>query len=243
MELKSIQKKDHQTCRNLKSWVERNDIDYFLSVGQNKEDLFNLIKRVLIEVTRDFTIYFCFSDCVEIKQNVESMRPDLHCDQEEADTMLVAYASLVNSGGVMVRSPSGDIDIVTLFLYHAMSFVADAFIDNGTGSQRKVLEINSCGLSDEQRSAIIGLHAFSGNDYLSSFFQKGKTTCWKKISKKADYVAAFSSLGRTYLVDTEVTQGIENFVCALYGRSKLHSVNEARSSIFWDKYNKNKKNC
>ena len=56
------------------------DIDCFLFVGQNKEDLFNLIKRVLIEVTRDFTIYFCFRDCVEIKQNVESMRPDLHCD-------------------------------------------------------------------------------------------------------------------------------------------------------------------
>ena len=121
--------------------------------------------------------------------------------------MIVAYASLVNSGGVMVRSPSGDIDIVTLLLYHAMSFDADMFIENGTGSQRKVLEINSCGLSDEQRSAIIGLHAFSGNDYLSSFFRKGKATCWKK----AGYVAAFSLLGSTYLVDTEVTQNIEKY--------------------------------
>ena len=125
------------------------DIDYFLSVGQNKEDLFNLIKRVLIEVTRDFKIYFCFRDCVEIKQNVKSMRPDLHCDHEEADTLLVAYATLVNSCGIMVRAPSGDIDIVTLFLYHAISFDADIFTDNGTGSQRKVLEINSCSLSDE----------------------------------------------------------------------------------------------
>ena len=195
-----------------------------MSVGQNKEDLLNLIKRVLIEVIRDFTICFCFRDCVEIKQNVESMRPDLHCDHEEADTMLVAYVSLVNSGGVMVRSPSGDIDIVTLFLYYAVSF--DIFTDNGTGSHRK---------------AIIGLHAFSGNDYLPSFFQKGKVTSWKKMCMKADYVAAFSSLGNTYLVATEVTQGIEKYVCALYGRSKLHSVNEARLSIFWDKHNRDKK--
>ena len=94
--------------------------------------------------------------------------------------MLVAYASLVNSGGVMVRSPSGDIDIVTLFLYHAMSFDADILTDNGTGSQRKILEISSCDLSDEQRSAIIDLHAFSGNYYLSSIFRKEKATCWKK---------------------------------------------------------------
>ena len=136
------------------------DIDCFLSVGKNKEHLFNLLKMVLIEVTRDFTIYFCFRDCVEIKQNVKSMRPDLHCDHEEADAMLVAYASLVNSGGVMVGSPTRDIDIVTLFLYHAMSFDANIFTDNGTGSQRKVLKINSCGLSDEKRSAIIELLAF-----------------------------------------------------------------------------------
>ena len=50
--------------------------------------------------------------------------------------MLVVYTSLVNGGGVMVRSPSGDIYIITLFLYHAMGFDADRFIDNGTGSQR-----------------------------------------------------------------------------------------------------------
>ena len=43
------------------------------------------------------------------------------------------------------------------------------------------------------------------------------------------------------LVDTEVTQGIEKYRCALCSRSKLHSVNEARSSIFWDKHNKDKK--
>ena len=89
------------------------DIDCLLCVGQNKKDLFNLIKRILIKVTRDFTIYFCFRDCVEIKQNVENMKPDLHCDHEEADTMLVAYESLVISGAVIVRSLSGDIDIAT----------------------------------------------------------------------------------------------------------------------------------
>ena len=197
----SIKSAERQRCGDANRCILKNldmkvpyDIDCFLCIGQNKKDLFNLIKRFLIKVTRDFTIYFCFRDCVEIKQNVESMRPYLYCDHEEADTMLVVYASLVNSGGVMVKSPSGDIDIVTLFLYHAMSFDADIFIDNDTGSQRKVLEINSC-LSDENQNAIIGLHAFSGNDYLSSFFRKGKGTCQKKMCKKADYVAPFSSLG------------------------------------------------
>ena len=62
---------------------------------------------------------------MQIKHNTELMRPDLSCDHEEADTMLVAYASQVKSGGVMVRSSSGDIDIIALFVYHAMNCDAD----------------------------------------------------------------------------------------------------------------------
>ena len=61
------------------------------------------------------------------------------------------------------------------------------------------------------------------------------------MCKKADYAATFSLLGSTYLVYTEVTQGTEKYVCTLYGSSKLHSVNETRSLIFWGKYNKDKK--
>ena len=121
-----------------------------------------------------------------------------------------------------------------------MSFDADIFIDNGTCSQRRVLEINSCVLSDEHQSAIIGLHEFSGNDYPDSFGREWQHA-GKKMCKKADYAATFLSLGSTYLVYTEITQGTEKYVCTLYDSSKLHSVNETRSSIFWDKYNKDKK--
>ena len=117
--------------------------------------------------------------------------------------------------------------------------VADIFIDNGTGAQRKTLDISSCELSVEQRKAILGLHSFSGNDYLSSFFRKGKATCWKKMCMRAEFISAFSSLGINYSVDDEAERSVEKYVCALYGRSKLISVDEARSSIFWDKYNKN----
>ena len=98
------------------------NINSFLSVGKNKEDLFSLIKKVLIEIVRNRTIYFCFRECVEIRENVERTRPDLDCDHEEADTMLIALASRLDGGGIMVRSPSGDIDIVTLFVHHAMAF-------------------------------------------------------------------------------------------------------------------------
>ena len=48
--------------------------------------------------------------------------------------MLVSYVSEVMNGGVMVRSPSGDIDIVVLFVYHSMNYATNVYVDNGTGS-------------------------------------------------------------------------------------------------------------
>ena len=75
---------------------------------------------------------------MQIKQNIETMRPDLICDYEEADRMLVAYASQVSNEGVMVRSPPGNIVVVTLFVYYAMNCDSGTFINNGTGPKRKL---------------------------------------------------------------------------------------------------------
>ena len=217
------------------------NINSFLSVGQNKEDLFDLIKRALLETTTYLKILFCSRDCAEIKNGVETNRPDLSCDHEEADTMLVAYAYQVGGGGITIRSPSGDIDIIALFVYHGMFMDVEIFIDNGTGSQRKLLNISSCDLSITKRKAILGLHSISGNDYISSFFRKGKVTCWKKMCMREEFLFALSMLGEEYAIENAVFELIEKYVCALYGRIKLGSVNEARSSLFWDKYNKDKK--
>ena len=148
------------------------DIKSFMSVGQNKEDLFNLIKRAIIEIETHLKIFFCFRETFEITNGLELDRTDLQCDHEEADTMLVAFAYQTSSPGIMVRSPSGDVDIVSLFLYHDMFIDADVFIDNGTGAQRKMIDIYSTELSLDKREAILGLLGFTGNDYLSSFFWK-----------------------------------------------------------------------
>ena len=57
------------------------------------------------------------------------------------------------------------------------------------------MDIAACGLPFDQRSAKVGIHSFSGNDYLSSFFRKGRKTCWKKLCQNANFISAFASLG------------------------------------------------
>ena len=66
-------------------------------------------------------------------------------DHEEAGTKLIALvkAAHVRSGeAVMVRSPSGDIEILALFLGHDFDEVR-VLVDNGTGKSGKIIDISS----------------------------------------------------------------------------------------------------
>ena len=139
----------------------------------------------------------------------------------------------------MIRSKSGDIDIVAQFVSNINSITGDIYIENGTGNAKNIFEISDCSLSEEQLRAVMGLHAFSGNDYIACFFRKGKKTCWRTASK--GFMELFSCLGETYNLDPNQKDEIEKFVCALYGKPKLKKVNKPRAAIFWGKYNQSKK--
>ena len=88
---------------------------------------------------------------------------------------LVLAANVTPGDAVIVRSPSGDIDILVLFLAHDF----EVLIDNAAGKSRKVIDITSSTLQDEQRKALIGMHAFSGDYYVSSFSKRGKQSFGK----------------------------------------------------------------
>ena len=164
--------------------------------------------------------------------------PDMASTHVEADFMFPTYSRMENN--VLIRSRSGDIDII-VSLVGQEDLPTELYVDNGTGSGRKILQPSLCELTLQERSAVIGFHAFTGNDYTSSFFRKGKKTCWKIAKRNPDFMDFFTNLGRSNDVDDELLSSAEAYVCSLYGRSKLRSVNEARSKIFWDKYSKNKK--
>ena len=97
----------------------------------------------------------------------------------------------------MVRSPSGDIDILVLFLLHDDDI--RVLVENGTGNARKKIDIHSARLSIEKRRALAGIHASSRSDYVSSFFQEGKTQVWKKILKNPQFIQGTWKLGKLQL--------------------------------------------
>ena len=98
----------------------------FLRNGQNKEMLFNLVEQSIIdskEQLKNKVVFFSNkSHCSRITCKAVNFYNGFASDHEEADMKLVAlvnsYDLLANENCVMVRYPSGDIDILVLFLLH-----------------------------------------------------------------------------------------------------------------------------
>ena len=219
------------------------DFQTFLRNGDNKERLLKLIEEVWIEnkeVVSDRTIYFARGDiCVKLTRNGHEVITELATHHEEADTKiayLIEHFVEHNNKervGIVVRSSSGDTDIPIILLGGLRKDDVDVYIDNGTGKARHLLHLNACDLNNKQALTWIGLHAYSGNDYISSFLRRGKTVCWKAVKDNELFLDLFSSLRTEEYLSEETLQCLERFVCAIYGMRKCSAVNEARKAIFW----------
>ena len=148
------------------------DFNSFLCNGENKEMLFDLLQLAIIEDRSQLfsrTVMISNkSQCTKVTEDSVEVLEHWASNHEEADTKLVALVKAWDfppDHVAMIRSPSGDIDILALFLSHEFSGTK-ILIDNGVGKQRKIIDTTSSGLEMEKKKALLGLHAFSGNDYI-----------------------------------------------------------------------------
>ena len=98
----------------------------------------------------------------------------------------------------VVRSSSGDIDIPIILLGMDLENNVQIFIDNGSGKNRKLLELNLCDLTDQQKKSLVGVHDFTGNDYVSTFLRKGKQLCWRFVCYNQTFLDVLVGLPRKY---------------------------------------------
>ena len=71
---------------------------------------------------------------------------------------------------------------------------------------------------------------------MSSFFRKGKSTCFKLMLKNPDYKMAFSKLGESWDLNEETFNVLQEFITKLYGIGRAADVNAARYKIFSRKF-------
>ena len=104
---------------------------------------------------------------------------NLSSKQEEADTKIILHCinDLHRNHGetVFLWSPSGNTDLVVLAAGLLQGLVNDqVFMANGSSSNEQHYKLSEFEIDNESVSTVLGLHAFTGNDYESSFFRKGK---------------------------------------------------------------------
>ena len=66
-------------------------------------------------------------------------------------------------------------------------------------------------------AVLIWFHAFTGNDYASSTFKRGKQGCFKAMKQCEEFINAFRLLGEDWVLKAELVVALESFVCYLHG--------------------------
>ncbi len=157
------------------------DFNKFLSNGDNKERMFGLMEDVWAESGAEICeriIYLARGGHFHrISRGTKCIAAELATNHEGTDTKIAYLAKhaeqdLGQDSVCLVRSSSGDTDLPVVLL--VMPLNLNIIIDNGTWRNRKHLDLSKSGLTVMQGKALLGMHAFSGNDFISSMLRKGK---------------------------------------------------------------------
>ena len=93
---------------------------------------------------------------------------------------------------------------------------------------------------DEIINSLIRFHAFTGSDYISSFYRKAKAACFKILQGSSKFQSTFATLGNDWNKSDDLLTKLEEFVCHICSMRKK-DVSEVRFVKCYSKYqNENK---
>lgn len=221
----------------------------FLANDENKTQLTRLLLRVWSKddmaekyenqkciVAVDGQAYCLYS--ADKKQVKTEQIQSLSSNQEETDSRIVLYCKYAQDQGyeyVRVRSP--DSDVFFILLHHASSLSCKIIFDTGTGNNKRLINMTDFigNLTQEYCTALTALHAFTHCDSTSAFKGIGKVKPIKVMQKNPRFQRVLAKLGEEWCVSEEVVSGLEAFTCAIYGRSRVTSVDELRCILIQEK--------
>ena len=209
----------------------------FLGNSNNKNNLLTFLANEFKQTTLDERITLVFTSneecfCISEGGALQSVE-ELHADYEEADTHLVLHAlHAVNSHeNVIINSSDTDVAVICMYISHMRS-IDNLFILTGVGRNKRLIDISAIARKNADLAPyIIGLHAFSGCDTVSSFSGKGKATVIKKLRSSEVAQKLFGQMGERFSETKSMLQLAEQVVCKLYSIN-ANSVNAARYAVF-----------
>ena len=162
---------------------------------------------------------------------------DLYGAHDEADTRVAFHALHVercHPGNTVIRCNDTDVLIIML-ANHEKFKESHVWLDVGLdyNNSRHYVDIKATAQNINYIRALPGIYAFTGCDYIPAFLKKEKKDIEVMLKNNA-FIDVFSRLGEEKLTDNDVVL-LEEFTCAMFGYTKLSSINEARYSYFKSK--------
>ena len=193
-------------------------------------------------------IYFSTDgQCHKINKDDVINVPELSSNQEEVDTKLCLHARhALNSvdrrgegggrGAVTARNHSGDDDINVILIAKTIDTPEKVVLDFNKGKYRKLLRLSDIDMTDDTKKCLMGFHAFTGSNYTSAFFRKGKAICWKVLRNSLKFLQTSVTLGDEWMPSESLMNSLEEFVCYLFGSRHLKKINLLRFHLFQKSY-------
>jgi hypothetical protein len=152
-----------------------------------------------------------------IREDVEALKTN----HEEADTLICTHVSHIdkdNAMNIVVRA--SDTDVAIILLNHCERFNAHIWMDIGTSANnnRRYVDVSSISrtLGTQLCRALPGFHAFTGSDYTSAFYKKGKKRPFKILEESQAFQKAFGEMAGGKL-RVKAMEEIMTFTARMYG--------------------------
>ena len=201
----------------------------FLTISSNKSELVQFLifqwkQEEFREKLGESTVFVTMQDqCWKLDSISCDNVPDLCCNHEEADTRMILHA--IYSGGTSVIH-CDDTDVLVLLLSHN-GFLGQCYLKKGRGSMTRIIELALIveKLVKQLTQARLSKVPYwstciniTGCDTVSAFAGKGKWKALKLLLKNKSYVTAMMDFGESWQLSDETFNGVESFVCHLYGK-------------------------
>jgi len=216
----------------------------FLKSTQNKKQLTLFIGAYfeqnfnLIENDKKLWLTGCFKDvslCKEFTKNTISIKYELSCYHEEADTRMVFFATYFNGivDNLIIKSDDTDVLVILLHQLAHKNIPANIFLLSGhkgkfVDRERFVFlaDIISS-ISLEISRSLPAFHALTGSDTTSSFFKYGKSKCLDTLMKNFKDLKELQYFGKNS-IETDIKVSTK-FALLLYKAPKnTKTMNDLR---------------
>ena len=186
------------------------------------------LKEKILYATCEDKCYKITSESTETIEELESLH-------EEADGRLLFHAAHAAAAGFKaVIVAAEDTDVLILCLKSQSQINVPLFVQCGKARKKQVdIKKIAHALGPACVQGIVGMHAYTGCDTVSSLFGKGKINILKLMCANPDVQNAFAKLGEEYEVSEGLFDILEKATCLIYAaKTKISNVNELRYHLF-----------